>query len=152
MCSRSWNITAHTEGNTEYSSLLAQSKRDRSALQVIQGQLRELTATVAAGGGGGGGGGGRRRNNSNTDTTTKSVYRKWNKYCYSCGVVLCGKSGCGVGSGADCWNKKEGHKPDATFTNKMGGNDKRDHLWNLWCDPVTRKSVSVVPAGAPKKE
>ena len=144
--------TAPTEGNTEYSSLLAQSKRDRSALQVIQGQLRDLSATVAAGGGGGN----RRRHNPTTDTATKpvgTVYRKWNKYCHSCGVILCGKGGCGgVGGGADCYKKKEGHKPDATFTNKMGGNDKRDHLWGLWCDPVTRKPVSVVPAGAPKKE
>ena len=145
--------TAPTEGNTEYSLLLAQSKRDHLALQVIEGKLRDLTATVAAAGGG------CRRchnpNNNPPDTSNKpvgTVYCKWNNYCHSCGVVICDKLGCGVGSSADYNRKKEGHKPDATFANKMGGNTKRDHLWNLWCDPNTNKSVTMVPAGAPKNE
>ena len=34
------------------------------------------------------------------------------------------------------------------FTNKIGGNTKRDHLWQLWCEPVTNHEVSVLPAGA----
>ena len=132
--------------------MLAQSKRDRSALQAIQGQLRDLSAKVEAHGGGKEN---RRRHNPTTDTAPKAigtVYRKWNKYCHSCGVVLCDKNGCGVGSGKDCYHKKDGHKPDATFTNKMGGNTKRDHLWNMWCDPSTLKPVTEVPAGAAKKE
>ena len=76
------------------------------------------------------------------------MYRQWNKYCHSCGVILCGKSGCGTGGGKDCFNKKEGHKDAATFTNKMGGNTKRDHLWNLWCESGSNHKIFVLPAGA----
>ena len=54
--------TAPTEGNTEYSSLLAQSKRQSTALQALESTIRDLTAAAA---GGGGGGGGQRRPNSN---------------------------------------------------------------------------------------
>ena len=137
--------------------MLAQSKRDCSAFQALESKFRELTATVAAAFGGGGGGS-RRRQHSNKnppDTFTKpasTVYRKWNKYCYSCGIVICNKAGCGVGIGADCNRKKEVHKPDTTFTNKMGGNTKRDHLWNMWCEPGMHHRLSVLPAGAQTQE
>lgn len=35
----------------------------------------------------------------------------------------------------------------ATFTNKMGGNNKWDHLWYLWCEPVTNHKVAVLLEG-----
>ena len=53
--------------------------------------------------------------------------------------------------GPDCWRKKDGHKDDATYSDKKGNNTKRDHLWNLWCEPVTNDKVTVIPAGATTK-
>ena len=102
------------------------------------------------------GGGNHRRNNPNKNsnnltTNTKgvvTVYRQWNKYCHACGVVLYDKRGCGTECGKDCLFKKEGHKNEATFTNKMGGNTRRNHFWNLWCEPETNKKISILPAGA----
>ena len=44
--------------------------------------------------------------------------------------------------------KKEGHKNEATFENKIDGNIRRDHLWILWCKPETHKAIFVLPAGA----
>ena len=112
--------------------------------------IKKLSEKLVAGGSGD-----RRRNpNKNTSNPTPSnkravtFYRQWNKYCHLCGAVLNGKGGCGTGSGKDCYLKKEGHKDAATFTNKMGGNTKRDHLWHLWCEPGTNRKVSVLPAGA----
>ena len=58
-----------------------------------------------------------------------------------------GKAGCGTSGGNDCYLKKDGHKDAATFTNKMGGNTKRDHLCHLWCEPVTNRKVAVLPEG-----
>ena len=93
----------------------------------------------------------RNPNKNTSDPSNKRVvtfYRQWNKYCHLCGVVLNGKGDCGTGSGKDCYLKKEGHKDAVMFTNKMGGNTKRNHLWQLWCEPVTNRKVSVLPAGA----
>ena len=115
----------------------------------MQATIEKLLA-----GGDGGGDNCRRNPNKNSNDPTSStkgiitVYRQWNKYCHSCGVVLCDKRGCGTGGGKDCLSKKDGHKDEATFTNKMGGTTRRDHLWNLWCEPETNKKISVLPAGA----
>ena len=119
----------------------------------MQAMVEKLSEKLLSGGGGGGGGSDRNRNhNKNThDTNNKRVvsyWRQWNKYCHLCGVVLDGKAGCGTSGGKDCYLKKDGHKDAATFTNKMGGNTKRDHLWHLWCEPVTNRKVPTVPAGA----
>ena len=65
-------------------------------------------------------------------------WRQWIEYCYECGVNLkhCSKF---------CQWKKEGHKDDATFTDKKGGLAKRDHLWQLWCEPITNRAHKVLP-------
>ena len=36
------------------------------------------------------------------------------------------------------------HKDDATFTDKKGGLAKRDHLWQLWCEPITNNVHKVL--------
>ena len=68
-------------------------------------------------------------------------WRQWVEYCYECGVNLkhCSKF---------CKWKKDGHKDDATFTDKKGGLAKRDHLWQLWCEPITSRAHKVLPQGA----
>ena len=137
--------TALTESNTDCSSLMAQQN---TQMQTMQTMIQKLSEKVVAGGSG------NCQQNPNKNTSDRSkkravtFYRQWNKYCHSCGVVLNGKGGCGTGSGKDCYLKKEGHKDVATFTNKMGGNTKRNHLWHLWCEPGTNYKVSALPAGA----
>ena len=86
--------------------------------------------------------------NTNDNKRECTYWRQWNKHCHSCGVVLDGAAGCGTGGGKDCYHKKDGHKDAATFTNKLGGNTKRDHLWKLWCEPVTNLKFPTLPAGA----
>ena len=133
--------TAPTEGNIDYSSLIAQQNHQ---MQAMQAAIKKLVA---------GRGDGERYKTPNKNTPTLStkgvitVYRQWNKYCHSCGVILCDKRGCGTGGGKDCLNKEEEHKDAATFTNKMGGNTKRDYLSNLVCESETNHMISVLPAG-----
>ena len=110
--------TAPTEGNTDFSSLMAQQNQQHQELQAMQAAIEKFIA--------GGGGGNRHKhpskNISDPTLSTKgivTVYQQWNKYCHSCGVVLCDKRGYGTGGGKDCLFKKEGHKDEATFTNKM---------------------------------
>ena len=130
--------TAPTE---DYSSFMAQQSTQMTAMQAL---VNDLTQKLASGGGGGGDTN-RTRNNNKTGV---SYWRQWNKYCHSCGVALDGANGCGTGGSKDCYRKKDGHKDAATFTNKLGGNTKRDHLWKLWCEPVTNKKFTTLPAGA----
>ena len=139
-----------TEGNTSYSSLMAQQSTQMKAMQAM---VDELSKKILSGGGGGGDGGDRNRTcNKNTgDRSNKRVvsyWQQWNKYCHSCGVVLDCKAGCGTSGGKDCYLKKAGHKNAATFTNKLGGNTKRDHLRQLWYKPVTNSKCLVLSAGA----
>ena len=122
--------TAPTEGNTNFFLLMAQQNQQHQVLQAMQAAVKKLVA-------GGGGGNCCRNTNNNTNDPTLStkgvvtVYRQWNKCCHSCGVVLCDKRGYGTGGGKDYLFKKESHRDEATFTNKMGGNTRHDYLWNL---------------------
>ena len=68
-------------------------------------------------------------------------WRQWTDYCYECGVNLQHVS-------KFCSQKKDGHKDDATFTDKKGGLAKRDHLWQLWCEPITNRLHKVLPPGS----
>jgi len=65
-------------------------------------------------------------------TKTTAEWRSWDKWCYTHGANLRHKS-------PDCDHPRDGHKNEATKTNPMGGNTKRDHLWGKWCSPVDRK-------------
>jgi hypothetical protein len=65
-----------------------------------------------------------------TTNSPARVWKQWNKYCHTCGVH------CGHDS-TSCIRKKPGHKDEATWENKMGGNTKKDHLWMKWCHPTT---------------
>ena len=137
--------TAPTE---DYSSFMAQQSNQMSALQAI---VDDLTKKLQSGGGDDGGDKNRNRNKNTSDPNNKRVVSYWrqlNKYCHSYGVGLDGKAGCGTSGGKDCYLKKDGHKDAATFTNKLGGNTKRDHLWKLWCEPVTNLKYPTLPAGA----
>ena len=136
-----------TAPTDDYSSFMAQQSTQMSALQtIVEGLAKKLQA-----GSGGGGDNNHNRNKNASESNNRRVvshWRQWNKYCHSCGVVLDGKAGCGTGGGKDCYQKKDGHKDAATFTNKLGGNTKRDHLWKLWCEPVTNLKYPTLPAGA----
>ena len=125
---------------------MAQQSNQMSAMQaIVDDRTKKLQS------GGGGGDKNRNRNKNTSDPNNKRVvsyWRQWNKYCHSCGVVLDGKAGCGTSGGKDCYLKKDGHKDAATFTNKLGGNTKRDHLWHLWCEPATNNKFPTLPAGA----
>ena len=48
----------------------------------------------------------------------------------------------------DCLYTKEGNKDEVTLENKIDGNTRGDHLWNLWCEPEIHKEIFVLPAGA----
>ena len=72
-------------------------------------------------------------------TSTKKLYkeptwwRQFNKYCSTCGVNL-------QHVAKDC--KRQCHKnydETATWTDKKGGQTKRDHLWMQPCEPITHK-------------
>lgn len=65
-------------------------------------------------------------------TTTTRPWRQWKFYCYSCGVTV-------HHSSPDCPRKKPGHKDEATFQNQLGGNNAKNHLWMMWCHPVTSR-------------
>ena len=120
-------------------------------MKAIQAMVDELSKKLLSGGGGDGGDQNCNRNKNTSYPSNKRVvsyWRQWNKYCHSCGVVLDGKAGCGTSGGKDCYLKKAGHKDAATFTNKLESNTKRDHLWQLWCKPVTNRKCLVLPAGA----
>ena len=53
--------TAPTEGNTNFSSLMDQTKRQSTALQAVETMIRDLAAATA-------GGGGWRQHKSNKDS------------------------------------------------------------------------------------
>ena len=65
-------------------------------------------------------------------TKTKEGWRSWDKWCHTHGANLRHKS-------LDCDHPRDGHKNEATKTNPMGGNTKRDHLWGKWCSPDDHK-------------
>ena len=141
--------TAPTE---DYSLFIAQQSNQMSVMQAI---VDDLTKKLQSSGGGVGGDKNRNSNKNTGDPNNKRVVSYWqqlNKYCHSCGVVLDGKAGCGTSGGKDCYHKKEGHKDAATFTNKLDGNTKHDHLWHLWCEPGTNKQFPTLPAGAKTKK
>ena len=59
-----------------------------------------------------------------------NYWRQWIYYCFKCAENLKHNS-------INCKRKEKDHKDDATFTDKKGGLAKRDHLWQLWCEPIT---------------
>ncbi len=68
----------------------------------------------------------------------KGKWKQWNYWCYSCGVNLNHNTpGCKK-SKDKCKQGHHKHSTTATFTNKQGGNTKRDHLWNKWFHPDLR--------------
>ena len=73
--------------------------------------------------------------------TIVNHWRQWVYYCYKCGVNLKHNSN-------KCKWKDNGHKDDATFADKKGGLAKRDHLWQLWCDPITNRVHKASTQGA----
>ena len=82
-------------------------------------------------------------NNKNTkrhkprDQGTKTnTWRQWKHFCHTHGVNLNHASG-------DCPRPNEGHKNEATKCSPCGGNEKRNHLWMKWCDPVSLDACDV---------
>ena len=73
--------------------------------------------------------------------TVVKHWRQWILYSYECGVNLKHNSN-------SCKWKKDEHKDDATFADKKEGLAKRDHLWQLWCEPITNRAHKVLPQGA----
>ena len=67
--------------------------------------------------------------NTRTNTNT-NTWRQWKYFCHTHGVNLNHASG-------DCPRPNEGHKKEATKCSPLGGNERRNHLWMKWCDPVT---------------
>ena len=55
-------------------------------------------------------------------------WRKFDKYCWSYGVNLNSDS-------KDCRKPKPGHQRTATFHNRMGGTNMKEHLWGKYCGP-----------------
>ena len=108
---------------TEYSAMIAQNRELMAALSDLKANP---AVTVTAGTGG---------------REVIKHWRQWVEYCYECGVNLKHNSN-------GCKWKKDGHKDDATFTDKKGELAKRDHLWQLWCEPITNKAHKVLPQGA----
>ena len=62
--------------------------------------------------------------------TKTNTWRQWKHFCHTHGVNLNHASG-------DCPRPNEGHKNEATKCSPCGGNEKRNHLWMKWCDPVS---------------
>ena len=60
------------------------------------------------------------------------VWRQWKNWCHTHGTNLRHDS-------PGCDHPRDGHKNEATKTNPMGGNTKRDHLWGKWCSPEDHK-------------
>ena len=81
-------------------------------LQELQKDMKSRNKTPPKKRGGGGGGGGQ-RNNGNNNNKKKRRRTNISKYCWSCGAWN--------HLGKNCRFKKEGHKDEATFENKMGG-------------------------------
>ena len=67
-----------------------------------------------------------RDHGSNAKTNT---WRQWKFFCHTHGVNLNHASG-------DCPRPNDGHNKEATKCSPCGGNEKRNHLWMKWCDPV----------------
>ena len=68
---------------------------------------------------------------ANASSDRLKEWRQWVHWCYSCGCNLNHDS-------KDCKrNRKKDHKDAATMQNPMGGNVKRDALWNKWWNPAT---------------
>lgn len=82
-------------------------------LQELQKDMKSRNKTPPKKRGGGGGGGGGQRNNGNNNNKKKRRRTNISKYCWSCGAWN--------HLGKNCRFKKEGHKDEATFENKMGG-------------------------------
>ena len=59
-----------------------------------------------------------------------NYWRQWVYYCFKCGVNLKHHS-------INYKWKEKDHKDNAIFSDKKGGLAKRDHLWQLWCEPIT---------------
>ena len=75
---------------------------------------------------------------------TQVVLNYWKQqvyYCNRCGVTLKHHS-------INCKWKGKNHKDDVTFADKKGGLAKRDHVWQLWCKPITNKVHKVLPLGS----
>ena len=143
------NKSMGTAPTKDYSAFKTQKSNQMSVMQAI---IDNLTKQMQSSGSSGGGNGGDKNCNSTKNITDNkrvvTYWRQWNKYCHSCGVVLDEKAGCGTSGGKDCYLKKDGHKDAATFTNKLGDNTKHDHLWKLWCEPVTNLKFPTLQAGA----
>jgi hypothetical protein len=63
------------------------------------------------------------------------AWRRYNKWCWSCGVNLRHNSDEKDGK---CHQKRTGHIATATKNNPQGGNEERNHLWMWWCNPENR--------------
>ena len=70
-----------------------------------------------------------------------NYWRQWIYYCVKCGVNLKHNS-------INCKWKEEGYKDNVTSTDKKGGLAKKDHLWQLWCEPITNNVHKVLQPGA----
>ena len=115
--------TKSTGGETDYSAMIA---HNRELVAAIADLKANTTVPATAGTGG------------------KKVimhWRQWTDYCYGCGVNLQHIS-------KFCPRKKDGHKDDATFSDKKGGLATRDHLWQHWCEPITNRLHKVLPPNA----
>jgi hypothetical protein len=69
------------------------------------------------------------------DTRGGGSWRRYNKWCWSCGVNLRHNSDEKEGK---CHQKRTGHVSTATKDNPQGGNEERNHLWMWWCNPENR--------------
>ena len=77
-------------------------------------------------------------NNGNRDTkrpnrlarTGPRTWRRFDKWCWTCGVNLHHNS-----DGSCRRARTDYHKKQATFQDPRGGNISRNHLWQKWCSP-----------------
>ena len=75
-----------------------------------------------------------RDHSTRTQTTPNTnTWRQWKFFCHTHGVNLNHASG-------DCPRPNEGHKKEATKCSPCSGNEKRNHLWMKWCDPVSHEA------------
>jgi hypothetical protein len=68
-------------------------------------------------------------------TKGSGAWRRYNKWCWSCGVNLSHNSD---EKDRKCYHKRTGHIATATKDNPHGGNAERNHMWLWWCNPDNR--------------
>jgi len=124
--------TVTTTDNTSGGSSMSEDRVIQLAAAAATSLLQKLNLTGSSSRGGGGGGG------ASTNTQIDKVYEwtQWLFWCFSCGVNLHHHT-------RDCppHKRRTNHSEhlSATRADPQGGLTRKDHLWQMWCHPVTRR-------------